>query len=119
MFYDSTFTGNGMKIVLENLLYANYMFRYSSGVVPNVLSEDTFKCPKLVNCESMFYEVKNIQKIDSVVLPNCKNSRSMFESNKNLTEVGSVTLDSATEITEMFASCSNLIRVGAIYAKNC
>ena len=60
MFYDSTFTGNGMKIVLENLVYADSMFKYSSGVVTNVLSEDTFKCPKLMNGDRMFSNVENL-----------------------------------------------------------
>lgn len=119
MFYDSTFTGNGMKIVLENLVYANSMFTYSSGVVTNVLSEDTFKCPKLMNGDRMFSNVENLQKIDSIVLPNCKNARSMFAATRNLTEVGSITLNAATQIIEMFIDCYNLRRVGAIYAKNC
>lgn len=119
MFYDSSFTGNGMKIVLENLVSANSMFSYSSGVVTNVLSEDTFKCPKLENGERMFLGVENIQKIDSIVLPNCKKSHGMFMRDTNLAEVGSVTLNAATEIIELFSSCKNLRRVGAIYAKNC
>ena len=52
--------GHGTSIVLDNLLAAMAMFSGSSGIVPSILSEDNFKCPKLEIANNMFYNVLSL-----------------------------------------------------------
>lgn len=98
MFYVAKANNHGTSIVLDNLLTAKAMFSQSSGVVPSILSEDTFKCPKLEIASNMFFGVPSLQKIESIELQSCLNNESMFDSCGNLEEVGQIVLNRSARI---------------------